>query len=186
MTRIGTPTRQGRAAIGLTQTAAMTTRSAVTHAIDVSGIANLIVRASASTSAVVRETRSPIPARSTVESGSASTRRMKSSRSSANIRSERTKEERRAKKVRIVCATRKTARIATTRSICAVSMFVCRSWTSEPRMGGPTSPVAAARACRMTTPTIFPRWRPASSSACFRISAVPAIGRMVLMRPPRG
>ena len=112
MIRIGAPTRHGSAAIGLTQTAAATTRSAVTHAIDVSGIANRIVRASASTSAVVRETRSPIPARSTVESGSASTRRMKSSRSSANIRSESTKDERRAKKVRIVWATRKIARIA--------------------------------------------------------------------------
>ena len=87
MTRIGTPTRQGRAAIGLTQTAAMTTRSAVTQAIEVSGIANLIVRARASSMAVVRETRSPIPARSTVESGERQhCARMKSSRSSANIR----------------------------------------------------------------------------------------------------
>ncbi len=102
MIRIGAPTRQGSAAIGLTHTAAATTRSAVTQAIDVSGIANRIVRASASTSAVVRETRSPIPARSTVESGSARTRRMKSSRSSANIRSESTNDERRAKNVRTV------------------------------------------------------------------------------------
>ena len=109
--RIGTPTMHGSAAIGLTQTAAPTTSSAVTQAIDVSGIANRIVRASASTSAVVRETRSPMPARSTVESGSARTRRMKSSRSSANICSERTNEARRAKNVRIVWATRKTARI---------------------------------------------------------------------------
>ena len=102
----------GSAAIGLTQIAAPTTRSAVTQAIDVSGMANLIVRASASTSAVVRETRSPIPARSTVDRGSARTRRMKSSRSSANIRSERTNEARRAKNVRIVWATRKTGRIS--------------------------------------------------------------------------
>ncbi len=130
----------GSAAIGLTQTAAPTTRSAVTHAIDVSGIANRIVRASASTSAVVRETRSPIPARSTVESGSARTRRMKSSRSSANICSERTNEARRAKNVRIVCATRKTARITTTRSIWAVSIPVWSPCTSEPRSGGPTRP----------------------------------------------
>ena len=34
MIRIGAPTRQGSAAIGLTQTAAATTRSAVTHAIE--------------------------------------------------------------------------------------------------------------------------------------------------------
>ena len=123
-TRIGTPTRQGSAAIGLTQTAATTTSSAVTQAIDVSGIAKRIVRASASTSAVVRETRSPIPARSTVESGSARTRRMKSSLSSVNMRSERTNEERRAKNVSTVWATRKTERRMTTRSILAVSISV--------------------------------------------------------------
>ena len=98
----------GSAAIGLTHTAAATTSNAVTQAIDVSGIANLTVRASASTSAVVRETRSPIPARSTVDSGSDSTRRMKSSRSSANIRSERTNDDRRAKNVSTVCRSRKT------------------------------------------------------------------------------
>ena len=195
--RIGTPTMHGSAAIGLTQTAAPTTRSAVTHAIDVSGIANRIVRASASTSAVVRETRSPIPARSTVESGRASTRRMKSSRSSANIRSERTNEARRAKNVRIVCATRKTARIATTRSISAVSMLVWSPCTSEPRSGGPTRPVAAARACRTRTPIIARRWRPARSAAWRRISGGLAIGRSLLMpaappgdrlqpSPPRG
>ena len=66
----------------MTQTAAATVSTVVTAAISVSGTAKRIVRASASTSAVVRETRSPVPARSTVESGSASTRRMKSSRSS--------------------------------------------------------------------------------------------------------
>ena len=71
----------------------------MTAAISVSGMAKRTVRARASTSAVVRDTRSPVPARSTVESGSASTRCMKSSRSSANIFSERTNDARRAKNV---------------------------------------------------------------------------------------
>ncbi len=84
----------------------------MTAAMSVSGTAKRIVRASASTSAVVRETRSPVPARSTVERGSASTRRMKSSRSSAKIRSESTNDVRRANQVRIVCAIRKAASTA--------------------------------------------------------------------------
>ncbi len=103
----------GSAASGLTQIAAATVSSAVTAAISVSGIAKRIVRVSESMSAVVRETRSPVPARSTVESGSASTRCMKSSRSSANICSESTNDARRANQVMIVCATRNAARIAT-------------------------------------------------------------------------
>ena len=92
---------QGSAASGLTKIAAETVSTVVTAAISVSGIAKRIVRASESTSAVVREMRSPVPARSTVESGRASTRRMKSSRSSAKICSERTNEARRASQVRI-------------------------------------------------------------------------------------
>ena len=175
--RIGTPTMQGSAATGLTQTAAPTTSSAVTHAIDVSGMANRIVRASASTSAVVRETRSPIPARSTVESGSARTRRMKSSRSSANIRSERTNEARRAKNVRIVCATRKPARI---------SDDPVDLGRVDPRLDRPgrASRAAAARrgrsrpreACRTRTPISARRCRPASAVAWRRISAGPRSG----------
>ena len=68
------------AATGLTRTAATTVSRMVTAEMSVSGIAKRTVRASVSTSAVVRETRSPVPARSTTESGSASTWRMKSSR----------------------------------------------------------------------------------------------------------
>jgi hypothetical protein len=79
----------------------------------VSGTAKRTVRASESTSAVVLETRSPVPARSTVESGSARTRRMKSSRSSAKTFSERRNEARRAKKVRTVWASTKHARTTT-------------------------------------------------------------------------
>ena len=110
----------GSAASGLTQIAAPTVRTVVIAAISVSGTANRIVRASASTSAVVLETRSPVPARSTVESGSLSTRRMKSSRSSANIFSDNTKDALRANQVRIVSMTRKRASSPTSLSMCAL------------------------------------------------------------------
>ena len=117
---------QGSAASGLTQTAAATVRTVVTAAISVSGIAKRIVRARESTSAVVRETRSPVPARSTVESGRASTRRMKSSRNSAKICSERTNEARRASHVRTVCASRKAA---STRTSLSTYSRVVPCWT---------------------------------------------------------
>ena len=137
----------GSAAIGLTQTAAATVSTVVTAAISVSGTAKRIVRASASTSAVVRETRSPVPARSTVESGSASTRRMKSSRSSANICSESTNEARRAKKVRIVCASRQPASRSTSRSTYDRVVPSSTDSTSRPRSAGPARPAVAAAAC---------------------------------------
>ena len=108
-----TPARQASAAGGLTHTAATTVSTVVTAAISVSGTAKRTVRSIAATSAVVRETRSPVPARSTVESGSASTRCMKSSRSSANICSESTNEARRANHVSTVCASRNAARTST-------------------------------------------------------------------------
>ena len=101
----GSPVTHGSAAIGLTITAAVMVSTAVTRAISVSGIAKRIVRARASMSAVVRETRSPLPARSTVESGSASTRAMKSSRRRAKTSSESTNEARRANQVSSVWAT---------------------------------------------------------------------------------
>ena len=112
----GSPTMQESAATGLTTTAATTVSSTVTAEISVSGIAKRTVRASVSTSAVVRETRSPVPARSTTESGSASTWRMKFSRSWAKTVSERTNAARRANQVRTVCARTDAASSAIRRS----------------------------------------------------------------------
>ncbi len=54
------------------------------------GTANRTVSANASMSLVVREIRSPVPARSTVDKGSPRTRSTNSSRSWANTRSPRT------------------------------------------------------------------------------------------------
>ncbi len=63
------------------------------NATTVSGTAKRTVRAIVSTSPVVRDTRSPVPARSTVDSGSASTRCMKVSRSSAKTPSPMTNDD---------------------------------------------------------------------------------------------
>ena len=182
----GTPARQGSAATGLTQMAAATVSTVVTAAISVSGTAKRTVRASASTSAVVRETRSPVPARSTVESGRASTRRMKSSRSSANILSR--EDERRAPREPGEDRLRDQERGEHEHDLVDVRARSCRpgptgrgrraARAGEPRGGsgrvqadhpGQRAPVAAAEA-----------------RAWARSSAPVAIGRSSFIRPPRG
>ena len=50
---------------------------------------------------------------------------------------------------------------------------------------GPARPVAPATTCRTTTRARPGRWRPASVFACARSSGPDAIGRSVLIRPPR-
>ena len=165
ITIAGTPATSARAAGGLTQTAAATVSTVVTAAISVSGIAKRTVRASESTSAVVRETRSPVPARSTLESGSASTVRMKSSRSSAKIRSETTNEVRRANQVSTVWSTMNAASTRAMRSTYARVVPSVTAWTRRPSRAGPTSPAAAASAWRATTPPRAARCRLASRRA---------------------
>ena len=123
----------------------------MTAEISVSGIAKRTVRASVSTSAVVRETRSPVPARSTTESGSASTWRMKSSRRWANTRSESTNDERRANQVSMVCATTDTTRIPTSRSTYPAVVPSSTASTSSPSRNGPTRPATAANAFSRST-----------------------------------
>ena len=73
------------------------------HEID--GMPNRTTCENASTSLVVRETRSPVPARSTVDSGSETTRSMNSSRSSAKIVSPMRNDARRANHVSTVWTT---------------------------------------------------------------------------------
>ena len=161
----------GSAASGLTQMAAATVSSAVTAAISVSGIAKRIVRVSASMSAVVRETRSPVPARSTVESGSASTRCMKSSRSSANIFSESTNDVRRGE------PGDHRLRDEECRKDRDDLVDVARGRSLAHRLHEPAEQRRAGKACAGRRPraggrraVIPPRWRRASSRACSRSS----------------
>ena len=174
----------GSEAIGLTRIAATTVSTVVTAAIIVSGIAKRTVRASESTSAVVRETRSPVPARSTVESGNARTRLMKSSRSRANTCSERTKDARRANHVSTVCASTNPASSATTRSMWDVVVPSSTAWTSSPSRRGPASPATAASPCSPSTTMSGRRCCRKSAAACARTSGPSAIGRRSLTRLP--
>ena len=72
-----------RATIQPVRNAATQVIATVTTATKIDGIPNRATCDNASTSLVVRETRSPVPARSTVDSGSETTRSMNCSRSSA-------------------------------------------------------------------------------------------------------
>ena len=143
------------------------------------------VRASESTSAVVRETRSPVPARSTVESGSASTRRMKSSRRRAKIRSARTNDWRRANHVSTVWATTNTASKTAIRSTWRWSCPRSTSSTRPPSRGGPASPATAASACRPSTAASGHAVPPRERAGVARISGPSAIGSVSLMSRPR-
>ena len=111
----------------------------------------------ASTSFVVRETRSPVPARSTVDSGSSTTRPMNCSRSSAKIVSPMTNEARRANHVTTVWTT--TAPAIHVASVLTTSSE--RPWlissTSSPMTRGATSAATAATACSPTTVKRLPR-----------------------------
>src|SRR5690606_40904137 len=69
------PTTAAAATGGPVMTAAASVSTVVTSATRISGTAKRTVRDSASMSPVVRAIRSPVPARSTVDSGNLSTRR---------------------------------------------------------------------------------------------------------------
>ncbi len=69
----GAPPSSGSASSGPVRKAASTVSTTVMDATRTSGTANRTVRDSASTSPVLRVTRSPVPARSTVDSGRDST-----------------------------------------------------------------------------------------------------------------
>lgn len=84
---IGTATSAGSATSGPFSSSAPTVNPPTTMATRVSGIAYRADVLSVSTSRDARVTRSPVPARSTVDSGSARTRSTNSSRSSASTRS---------------------------------------------------------------------------------------------------
>ena len=106
-----------------------------------SGTAKRTVRASASTSPVLRVTRSPVPARSTVDSGSDSTRSRKSSRSSANTVSPSTNDALRAT-TRSAPSARASATASSiaSRSTCSVvvpSLTDCDDVAEQPRARRP-------------------------------------------------
>ena len=124
----------------------------VTAATKIDGTPKRMTCESASTSLVVRETRSPVPARSTVDSGSSTTRPMNCSRSSAKTVSPMTNDARRANHVTTVCTTTapaiQRARVLTTSS--ERPLLISKS-TSRPMTRGATSAATAATVCRPMT-----------------------------------
>src|SRR6476646_1835407 len=106
---IGTPSTIGRATSAPVTTAAATVRAVVMMATNSDGMPKRTTCESASTSLVVRDTRSPVPARSTVDSGRLVTRDTNCSRSCANTVSPRTNDARRAVHMSPVWTTTDTA-----------------------------------------------------------------------------
>lgn len=89
----GRTTTHGSATSGAVTNAATSVSTAVAVAMSVSGTANRTLRDIASMSLLMRVSRSPVPARSTVDSGSETTLCKKSSRSWAKTPSAMTDDE---------------------------------------------------------------------------------------------
>ena len=146
-------------------TSAPTAKTAVTTAISISGTANRTLCESASTSRDVRVSRSPVPARSTVDSGMASVRSTKSSRSSASTRSPSRAEASVANRVSTDCATTKPTMASATLSTVVV-VVPCRiASTSWPISHGMASPAIAARPCSASATGHGRGWRSISPRA---------------------
>jgi hypothetical protein len=144
---------------------AATVKSTVTNATMVSGTANRTVRDRASTSREVRDSRSPVPARSTVPMGSARALSTNSSRNSASTCSPSAKDLYRAQRVSSDCTTMKTAMAIMIRLI-APAVVPC--WTFSTRVPirrGATSPDTAATACSPSVVNSSRGWRRASRRA---------------------
>ena len=165
-----------RATIQPVRNAATQVITTVTTATKIDGIPNRATCDNASTSLVVRETRSPVPARSTVDSGSETTRSMNCSRSSAKRSSPIRNDDRRANHVSTVWATTATARPTARRSTVSSAPCWVTVSTSRPTIRGAASAAAAANACRLTTRTSWPRCRSSMPLVCVRTEDISATG----------
>ncbi len=147
------------AASGEVITAATTVAAIVVTATTIAGMPKRMMYAKESMSFVVRATRSPVPARSTTESGSLTDEPMKSSRSRAKMRSERTNDALRATQVSAVWATSATTSTPMSTSMRArLRSPVVTSSTTWPTTHGPSRATSAARPCQTSTQVRAPRW----------------------------
>ena len=135
-------------------------RRPVISAISISGTANRTLCDSASTSREVRVSRSPVPARSTVDSGMASTRSTKSSRSSASTRSPSRAEASMANRTSTACTTTNAGdrqrRSGRPRRSCVPCWIAS---TRSPSSHGAASPATAASTCRPSATASARGWR---------------------------
>ncbi len=144
----GIANRHGRPSSGPVSSSAPIAKQPVTEAIRISGTANRTLVESAATSREVRVSRSPAPARSTVDSGRASVRRTNSSRSSASTCSPRRAEAKLATRTSTACTRMKPAinRITVSTRVRVVPRWI--DSTRSPISRGLTRPATAASACR--------------------------------------
>jgi hypothetical protein len=132
--------------------------------------------ATVSMSLVVRATRSPELARSTVDSGSRATAVRNSSRSWANTVSASTSDDRRAHQVSVTWAARQPASTATKASMPPEDGEVSSRSTIRPMSIGPASPAVAASPCSSRTVRNGTAWWRNSVAAKRRVCLGVAIG----------
>jgi hypothetical protein len=180
----GTATSAPSDTCGATANAAATVSTVVVVETTNSGTASRTVRASTSTSPVIRVSRSPEPALSTVDSGSATTRSRKSSRSSANTCSASVSDTTRDHRVSAVCNSTNAASVVARVSTWPRVVPRDTDSTSRPSSGGPASPATAAAAYRPSAPSSARGWRRSSSRAYARTSRAPATGSWTLTPRP--
>ncbi len=151
------------ASSGEVTTSAPRTSSSETIATASSGTASRTDLSSRSMSVVPRETRSPVPARSSTPVGSATERTRKSSRRSASTRSPSTAPRSRDHQVKADCTASASRYQATATVTVDPAVPVASDSTRVPSTHGPTSPATVATVCSPTTAENAPRWRRAST-----------------------
>jgi hypothetical protein len=159
-TIVGTPTNSATATSGAMSRHATTVSVIVTTATMTRGTPKRTACCSLLTSLVVRATRSPVPARSTTDSGSDVTVSRNSSRSSAKTFSPNSIDARCAYRMSPVCVS--TATAPTTTSVLTYLASVPRATAStrRPSRSGPARPATAA--------SVWSAARPPSGRRCRR------------------
>jgi len=154
----GTPVRSATAVHGETRNAATSVRAIVVVVTRTRGTPKRTTHCTRSTSFVVRPSRSPVPARSTVERGRCVTVWRNSSRSCAKMLSPSTIACRCPTPAKSVCSS--TAMVSSTPTRATTSRVVPArtASTRSPSIHGTASAASAAPAWRTTTPTSASRW----------------------------
>jgi hypothetical protein len=164
-TMVGTPTNSATDTSGSITRHAATVSVIVTTATITRGTPNRTACCSLLTSLVVRVTRSPVPARSTVDSGNDVTVSRNSSRSSAKTFSPNRMDARCAYRMSPVCVTTAARPTATAVLMYRASVPRVTASTMRPSSSGPARPAIAASVCSTAMPPRGRRWRRSRSAA---------------------
>ncbi len=182
----GTTIRLGSASSGLTTISATTVSSTDRAAISMAGTAYRALVPSASTSRDARDSRSPLPASSTTDSGRASTFPTNSSRSRASRPSPSRAPASAPYRISADWAMRASAISPASWSIRAAVVPCWTADTMPPSSRAGIRPAIVAAVYRPSTAASSRRWPRISRAACRRTCAVPATGRIFgpPARPP--